>query len=222
MLPCGLFVIMIIILGEATEIFMDEQAGCRDFKMDIKSNSTMIKVKKEAGGNIAIYLVKVMLEDGRDYRAFMRNEQNETLAESFPLRIQRKSRKLAMYLNYKQVNPNTEKIEYINQTKVELKLNDRMNHSSCQTNPLPWPEETKDKTIVLEDLKFLGTCFTFDLVNIRDLQAKYTGPKKGEFIVTKILLKSTELQIQASEWRSMSQRSGLSEDKWFPLFFDEG
>ena len=104
MLPCGLFVIMIIILGEATEIFMDEQAGCRDFKMDIKSNSTMIKVKKEAGGNIAIYMVKVMLEDGRDYRAFMRNEQNETLAESFPLRIQKKSRKLAMYLNYKQVN----------------------------------------------------------------------------------------------------------------------
>merc|ERR1719510_2459406 len=133
-----------------------------------------------------------MLEDGRDYRAFMRNEQNETLAESFPLRIQRKSRKLAMYLNYKQVDPNTEKIEYINQTKV------------------------------LEDLKFLGTCFTFDLVNIRDLQAKYTGPKKGEFIVTKILLKSTELQIQASEWRSMSQRNGLSEDKWIPLFFDEG
>ena len=43
--------------------------GCRAFKMD--TNKTMlIKVKKENGADIVIYQVKVMLEDGREYKAF--------------------------------------------------------------------------------------------------------------------------------------------------------
>ena len=55
--------------------------------------------------------------------------------------------------------------EYIKQTKVELKLKDK-SRSSYQTNPLSWTEVTKDKTIILKELKFLGnatppsTCWT--------------------------------------------------------------
>jgi len=204
--------------GSATEIFMDDPAGCTGFKMD--ANDTMlIKVKKESGGNIVVHQVKVMLEDGREYSAFVQS-QNETLAESFPLKIQSKARKLAMYLNYKQVKPNPRKLEYINETKVELRL-DGDSHISCQTNPLPWP--AKEGTTVLQDLKFLGTCHTFNLLNIRNnLEARYTGPKEGEFIVTKILLKSTEPQVQTAEWRMMSVMTGVPEKTWISLFFDGG
>lgn len=205
--------------GAATEIFMDNPAGCRDFKMD--ANDTMqIKVKKESGASIVVYQVKVMLEDGREYSAYVRPQQNETLAESFPLKIERKGRKLAMYLNYKQVKPNTQKIEYINQTKVELKLVGD-SHISCQTNPLPWP--AKNGTTVLQDLEFLGTCHTFDLLNIRNnLEARFTGPKEGEFIVTKILLKSTEPQVQTAEWFMMPVMTGIREKTWISLFYDGG
>jgi len=151
--------------GAATEIFMEDRDlidshnkhpdGCNAFKMD--TNDTMlIKVNKETGADIVIYQVKVTLEDGREYDAFFRPQQNETFAESFPLRIQTKARKLAMYLHYKQVKPNTRNVEYINQTKVDLKLNGN-DHISCHTNPLPWP--ANEGTTVLQDLKFLGTCY---------------------------------------------------------------
>jgi len=204
--------------GAATQIFMDQPTGCKDYKMD--TNDTMlIKVKKESGGNIVVHQVKVMLEDGREYSAFVQS-QNETLAESFPLKILENARKLAMKLNYKQVKPNPRNLEYINQTKVELRL-DGDSHVSCQTNPLPWP--AKEGTTVLQDLKFLGTCHTFNLLNIRNnLEARYTGPKEGEFIVTKILLVSTEPQVQTAEWRMKSVLTGVPEKKWISLFFDGG
>jgi len=201
--------------GAHTEIFMADHDGCTGFKME--TNNTMwVKVEKEVGADIVVYQVKVMLEDGQEYSAFFRPQQDQTSAESFPLRIQTNELKLAMYFNYKRVQPNIRKLDYVEQTKVELRLKGN-SHISCHTNPLPWP--SKNGTTVLRDLKYLGTCFTFDLLNITDnLEARFTGPKKGEFIVASLILRSTDLRVHASEWGTMPVKTGLPET-WLTLFY---
>ena len=204
------------ITGGDTEIFMDKQDGCSDFEMN-KNDTMWIKVQT-GGAAIQMHQVKVMLEDGQEYSAYFRPSQDET----FPLKIQAKDPKLGMYLNYKQVKTNTRNTEYIKNTKVDLRLSGN-NHISCRTNPLPWP--LKNGTTALTDLKFLGTCYTFDLFEIRDrdLEVRFTGPKDSEFVVTRIGLQSTEPQIQAAEWKMMrGVKEGLNANSWVPLYYDEG
>jgi len=205
------------IQGASTELFVDESDGCSDFKMN-KNGTMSIKVRKESGSKIAVYRVHVMLEDGQEYRAFFQKQQSETLAESFPLKIQQKERKVGIKLKYKQVQPNKQNLIYVKNTKVDLKLKGH-DHISCQTNPLPWPAE--NGTVHLDDLQLLGTCHTFSMLKIRDnLQARLICPKQGEFIVTSIGVQSTELEIQAADWFVMPVPTGLPENTWLPLFYD--
>ena len=81
----------------------------------------------------------------------------------------------------------------------------------------------REATETLEDLEFLGTCYTFSLLEITDnLQARFSAPKGGEFHLSKILLKSTNLQVHAAEWSVTCVKSELPDKTWMPFQFDEG
>ena len=143
------------------------------------------------------------------------------MTKSFPLKIETKQGELAMKLRYKRVKTNGRNMPYVNGTKIELKLNNS-SRVLCHTNPLPWPAR-REGTETLEDLEFLGTCYTFSLLKITDnLQARFSAPKGGEFHLSKILLKSTDLHVHAAEWSVTSVKSELPDKTWMPLHFDEG
>ena len=46
------------------------------------------------------------------------------------------------------------------------------------------------------NLEFLGTCYTLSLLMITNiLPTRFSAPKEGEFILSKILVKSTDMQV---------------------------
>ena len=66
-----------LILGNRTEIFMEDHTGCKDFKMN-RNESMSIEVKKEAGANISLNQVILMLEYKSIAHIFFLRGQNLT------------------------------------------------------------------------------------------------------------------------------------------------
>ena len=165
----------------------------------------------------------MIFEDGQHCKAHYSHIFRSHMTKSLPLEIETKQGELVMKLSYKRVKANARNMPYVNGTKIELKLKNS-SRVLCHTNPLPWPAR-RESTETLEVLEFLGTCHTFSLLEITDnLQARFSAPKGGEFHLSKILLKSTNLhlQVQAAEWSVTSVKSELPDKTWMPVHFDKG
>lgn len=197
-----------------TVIIMINNGDCKNFEVDTQGNMS-IKVKKEEGARVELKKINMMLTDGRAYSAYLRQEFNDTWSETFLLKQTTKSRKVVIKLVYKDVKTIAKTKSYVENTKIEFKSNG-MNTVSCFTNPLPWPNTTG--TTTLGDLETLGTCYGL-LTEKEDMQVRYTGPKESQFIITNIVLESTE---GVSKWFTLPQKTGLSQHTWLTLYYDEG
>jgi len=195
-----------------TVVIMKNNGDCKNFEVDTQGNMS-IKVKKEAGARVEFKKVNMMLTDGRAYSAYLRQDFNDTWSETFPLKRTTKPRKVIIKLVYRDLKTKTK--SYIENTKIEFKRNG-MNRASCFTNPLPWPNTTG--TTTLGDLETLGTCYSL-LTEEDDMQVRYTGPKESQFLITNIVLESTE---GVSKWFTLPQKTGISEHTWLTLYYDEG
>ena len=119
-------------------------------------------------------------------------------------------------VNVKNVRENPSDVTYVNGTRIELKLAGDT-ETKCFTNPLPWPDQKG--TEVLEELMWMGPCFTYNLVEAGDkLMVRYQAPKNAPFTVSKILMLSFEPSLQAATWTVRKPQPG----EWVEAEFDEG